>query len=595
MRTAERARALATRPTAAACCAMFDYVRLPTLPPSFSLVSAVAENKNRYISLVDGGKCLPALVAAQPTLGRCGEAHHWFAGQACQLASVPQCETPASNSFGRVEALGTRGCMAPGRRRAHVASSLPPSRACRVACVVGGLVLVIVTGAVNIRRLSPAWSQVAAPVGEASRPGRWSAAYASPTATLDAADLASTRASSGFSPAEHRAVGRSGQARGGLRSKLSARAVPEAEPKQLDEPRPSNLPVLTEWEPVQPPEPLPLINHAELPDATEGFDTTATPLPNRWLSAPTERPSDAAYHAARFVFLHIHKAGGTTVRTWLEGYCQQNSLSCLMSAQWADRARLEGVQLDALDIIHGTYTFGLCDAKLGGTSRPCGYATALREPVARMVSDFEYCVRRRILYSSWGRLLRAFSSRHFDDLCSSTALLHFNRAQPPTLAEWARARGNHVLAQLRATRFDARQAADSLPHWEVTGIEYQARRQGPPTREHLDIAVRQLPRWFVVVGLTERLAESMVLWRAAFGMDAEVDAAQRVNVGLSQTEPGWGVDAYDREELEAVRQAVALDAELYQVAQRLFERQLAKACSENASIAKTIEALNDTS
>lgn len=361
--------------------------------------------------------------------------------------------------------------------------------------------------------------------------------------------------------------------------------------------------------------------HSSMPPP-DPADLSTLPLPNLYTTDAAQRPPLRAYRDAHVVFVHLHKTGGTSVKSIVSALCKpMPKYSCVSSVNWVGRARMK--HLESFQILHGTYTFGVCDtsdpARRTPDGRGCGYFALFREPVSRMVSDYEYCVLRgnpTFADVDWPSTMALYHAYRIDDLCSSTGIQHFaDRALAPSLVEWARARGNHMLHQLSITQQDVVEAETRAPQ-EWTGIEVQLARVGSASEQHLEVALRNFERWFAVVGLTDRFAESVTMWRHAFGLDATAfDVGAKLNSHRLRAPPQSPapspeeedeeadalpvpvpvkpsrVDAYSANELEAVREATALDAQLYAKAVEVFERQLAAARAQYPEVARDLDAL----
>ena len=229
--------------------------------------------------------------------------------------------------------------------------------------------------------------------------------------------------------------------------------------------------------------------------------------------------------APTLIVMLIPKTGGTTLREVLKrAYGGDELFLPDTPATRFDRdlEALPSARRRRLRCVGGHLFYGT-HAKLPSSAR---YATVLRDPVDRVVSHYYY-IRRRPdagLYQLANELsLDEFVRRPFRPLDN---------------------------AQVRF----------------VSGVGYrpEAGACGPKelaaAKDHLD--------GFIAVGLTERFDESLEMFSRVFGW-AKMVAAPR---NVSEERPA--LDAIDPDTIAYIRQANELDADLYEHARRLFERQL---------------------
>ena len=327
-------------------------------------------------------------------------------------------------------------------------------------------------------------------------------------------------------------------------------------------------------------------------------DLHPAPLPNRFLTPAAVAPPPAAYLRASAVFVHIHKCGGITMRAVIQRACDAGDggdgaspYHCALGVVGPSRVRREHHPSRRL-ARHtlGGYVWGACQPERDGAN--CGYAVVLRHPVARMVSDYNYCTR------SWSVAHAHLQAGNRGDyLCTSLVRRYLSNATAdaqPTLVEWARARGNHMLELLSLRPVDVAWGAGAAPPRTVaepgtwTVVEHRREASGGGVGEvELQAVVDALPHVFAVVGLTERMAESLLLWHRTFG-GPSVDTDLRKNAA-PRGSPG-------RAELPAdvraqVEEAVALDLRLYRAAEALFERQVAAVRAGGGELAERLAAV----
>ena len=322
------------------------------------------------------------------------------------------------------------------------------------------------------------------------------------------------------------------------------------------------------WEPSQ---------YGEQPNATmrpaSMLDTRLkVVLPNFFTvhsAASYQPPEPREYHNAVPVFLHINKAGGTSIKQaltskqavagWtkilnvdkLEGpfeyinVCGTENVAAILSPEGLNQSITpEWLERDLF--LLGDYCMGMCEllAAAGrlAQGRRCGYFTMFRDPRERTISSYLYCQT---------------DEGQGDQLCDTPLL----DARTATFAEWVPHQANYMTRELL---FDLRR--DSLPpaeQWrrlsELTGNSSLAtafaNKQGTdaPHPALLDLVqpnaqltearfselLDTLENHFAVVGLLERYEESLELFDAAF--DRNLSAAAGGNNwdhGSGRSSPG---------------------------------------------------------
>lgn len=175
------------------------------------------------------------------------------------------------------------------------------------------------------------------------------------------------------------------------------------------------------------------------------------------------------YATAISVFQHVHKSGGIMVRRFLESMQPHLEVPpvtpngrpsgpfggrpIIAGLTGASRLRLiqqqrassrGGSSRRPRQIVHGDHAFHYCDYLTRATPDgvACGYWIILRDPVERMVSDYNYCMK---VGQTWGKQLEYWRAGRGDGLCTST-VLHFNDTQErPSLGLWVRTYGHPML------------------------------------------------------------------------------------------------------------------------------------------------------
>jgi hypothetical protein len=226
------------------------------------------------------------------------------------------------------------------------------------------------------------------------------------------------------------------------------------------------------------------------------------------------------------VFLHIPKTGGVTLRRTLKWkYSRMLSEETLTKPRQA----LARVSLDEranAQVVAGHLHYGVHEY----IPRECDYVTILREPVARVVSSYNYIL---------GHPKHAL---HDELVHSNEPLETFLRIDPSV--------ENHQTRMISGRG----------------GAELTTRSPEPLGPEALAEAKQNLER-FLVVGVTERFDETFILlrrrlgWRLPYYVTANVAAAAEP-VGESAR--------------ELIRERNQLDLELYGFADRLLSAAIAE-------------------
>ena len=231
------------------------------------------------------------------------------------------------------------------------------------------------------------------------------------------------------------------------------------------------------------------------------------------------------------IFLHVPKTAGTTLHHILERCYPRNQICSFKDPNY--RSELENFQKlstetrEAYRLIKGHLSFGF-HRHLPGRST---YITFLREPVARALSFYHYARSHpeHYLYPLLG-----------DDHVDLKILL---RQRTPT---------THELFNLQTSM--------------VAGDEWDDPER-PADRAALERAKQNLRSHFDVVGLTEEFDTSLGLLRRRFGWKVRFYTRKNVTRRKDQ------IDNLDPETHSLLREANALDIELYQFARELFDAQ----------------------
>ena len=220
-------------------------------------------------------------------------------------------------------------------------------------------------------------------------------------------------------------------------------------------------------------------------------------------------------------------------------------------------------------VLYGAFAFGAC-----GSWRPCAYYVVFRDPVARIASEFKYC-RETVAFE--------------DQCCTGSFGVAYARDELTSVGKWAKHKGNFMLEHflgfsepdwrpLEETSKNSSYASWHRRDFEsrVNPLETRRRREGPANAADLAVALANLDKWFAVVGLTERYDESMALFswvltgRATSAAEAKAVHTHNQGTGAKVHTKSPLPDAL----LDQVRQALALDIQLYDAAVKLFDFQV---------------------
>lgn len=240
-------------------------------------------------------------------------------------------------------------------------------------------------------------------------------------------------------------------------------------------------------------------------------------------------------HQRPLVFVHIPRTGGTTLTLIVNRQFPSHLIFAFDGADMEgslDRYRaLPPERRGALRLISGHVAFGVHEL----IGRSADYVTMLRDPVERVISMYEYILRRRD-HPLHGQVIGM------------------------DLGEYVQS-GVHPDARNGQCRWLSGHALRS-------GDD----EHGRPPRDRpalLEDAWSNVQRSFVAVGLTERFDESLLLYRQRLGWRRL--AYRRENASLGRSPAA----AFSAGALQAVREHNLLDIELYGRARAKFERDMA--------------------
>ena len=235
------------------------------------------------------------------------------------------------------------------------------------------------------------------------------------------------------------------------------------------------------------------------------------------------------------IFLHIPKAGGTTLNRIISRQYKNNTIFEIGARAYENFQKfdqLSNVKRDKIRYLHGHVPFGLFDKSL---PVPPNYITMLRDPVDRIVSFYYH-----ILSRPDNSLYDEITSKNLSlgDFVSSDLSLHFANGQ---------------------TRF-------------ISGVEDVNPISGnkPITEDILNIAKKNLTEQFTAVGITERFDESLILFQNILGWKNVYYTKQYVSKKRIPKE------AVPEETIAIIEKYNRYDIELYGFTMKMFEELISK-------------------
>jgi hypothetical protein len=268
---------------------------------------------------------------------------------------------------------------------------------------------------------------------------------------------------------------------------------------------------------------------------------TTTPITDQAAHRPaaSQLPRGGETEEA-IIFLHLPKTAGTTVNRLIEWEYRLSEMYSIdpVFFKWsaAHLRKLPPERLKRIRMFKGHMVFGLHEV----LSQPATYITVLRDPIDRVISAF-YFMRSYKLHPLYWKFRR-----------NNWTLEDFVRLYPR----------ENVQAKV------------------VAGSEYDA----PCTPEILEKAKQNLRRHFSVVGLSERLEESLALMKLRFGW--KLTSYSSFNVTRSRPKK----DDLPQATIDLIGEKNAFDIELYQCAHEIFEGAFKRNATEVKRIAGELKA-----
>lgn len=265
-------------------------------------------------------------------------------------------------------------------------------------------------------------------------------------------------------------------------------------------------------------------------------DTSTTTQPARPPRATSGKPDPEE----AVIFLHLPKTAGTTVNRLIEWEYPLKEMYSVdpVLFNWSSKhlRKLPPARLRKIRMFKGHMTFGLHKV----LPQPATYITVLRDPVDRVISAY-----------------------------------FFMRSYKLHPLYWKMRRENWTLEE-----FVQRSQRDSVQSKIVAGAKYDT----PCTAEILAQAKENLRDHFSVVGLSERLEESLALMKLRFGW--ALNTYSSFNVTRSRPKK----KDLPKATLDLIHQKNAFDLELYECARDFLDKAVAERADEVQRIAAELKA-----
>ena len=243
------------------------------------------------------------------------------------------------------------------------------------------------------------------------------------------------------------------------------------------------------------------------------------------------------------IFLHIPRSGGLTLSEIIKRQYKREELFSVPGSKESINKfkRLENKKRQKIKCVFGHFPFGFHNYFSGKS----GYITMLRDPVDRIISHYYATVSRKHHYLH-------------DKVVSENI----------SLKEYV----------TKGLSFEMSNSQTQL----LSGGEKKLALDvnGPESRKYLEIAKKNLVKYFTAVGLTERFDESILLFKKRLGWKNIF----YYKINVSKTRPKKRNVSQDA--IDIIKKYNQLDIDLYNYAKDIFEKMLEK---EDASFKKDLK------
>lgn len=282
------------------------------------------------------------------------------------------------------------------------------------------------------------------------------------------------------------------------------------------------------------------------------------------------------YSDSHVVFMHHHKAGGTSTKAILKRIHQNFNIPSVLIHIMNSEAKFAFYKAHGTSertIFNGGCAFGICDVLRG---RPCSYMTVNRDPYDRVISSYFYCLKSN------------------DTLCMQVNVKNMS------IVPWAIHQGSHFFRQLllhkdtcriglnttRYVRDYMERTRDTIPYntkirkRESCWLRQKAFLQEALTKDYrramLNYCLDNLHKWFAVIGLLEEFHISLQLFEATFGLPFKKFFTGKKQVGIIRSTLNKATNRELRAELQRsteVKEALHEDLMIYEVTKKIMNFQ----------------------
>lgn len=246
------------------------------------------------------------------------------------------------------------------------------------------------------------------------------------------------------------------------------------------------------------------------------------------ISSMSSKHGSAQNKDMALIFLHVPKAGGVTLHSVIERQYPERFIFHIDGNQVGESIEefksLPEEGRAQITCLKGHMRFGLHKY----LPQPATYITILRDPIDRMISHYYYVKRAP---NHW--LHKEVISRNMD-------------------------LGTYISSGI----------ASQLNNGQVRLISGMVSGNDPVSTDALEVAKRNLRECFLAVGLIERFDQSLILFRKLLGWKNIYYVKRNVTVGRPSKKE------ISPQTLRTVEEYNALDMELYEFANRMFEEKL---------------------